>query len=557
LIDLAHQAAIAEPGPHDIEGEEGRIRFRVRIGVTGHRDPAGLSEVRRSVRDRLDEIRVAFPPTGVTGVRFAVLSSLAEGGDRLVVKEAFAALADADVGLHVVLPMGAEDYIEDFLTPDSRREFVELLNTAAVTTQLPPIADRDEAYERAGQYVVDNSDVVLALWDGRTARGRGGTAAIVSYARRSGVPVLVVPVARTTTPDQSPAEPRGVPAVAVARDRTLEAYRRIDEFNRRSIREPDLAAAVIRERTRLHFAEHDDPTRERCDTIAAWSLSRLARADALALKYQKLYYRMASALYLLAALAVTVVAAQSQAHWSPKLALVEVAFMLAVLAIYGYTRHTGIRDRWLGYRSLAEALRAALFIAVANPQIEDMRTSLDGAVAVRGQWFQRAFSATWEARPTIAPAAGDPTALREFLIEGWLEHQVSYHRNLLARLRRGRIRLTRAVFALFIVTILAGLLHAFEVLPEQGWSSVLLFLALALPGFGAALTGIRDLRQYRIHEHRSERTASRLERLRSRVETTDSPSPTQKLAAQVQSAIEAEATDWSSVVEFQDLEVVV
>jgi hypothetical protein len=39
---------------------------------------------------------------------------------------------------------------------------------------------------------VDRSDVLLAVWDGRPARGFGGTGDVVAYARRRGVPVEVV-----------------------------------------------------------------------------------------------------------------------------------------------------------------------------------------------------------------------------------------------------------------------------------------------------------------------------------------------------------------------------
>jgi hypothetical protein len=40
------------------------------------------------------------------------------------------------------------------------------------------------------------SDVLLALWDGQAARGRGGTAQVVAEARELGLPVEVVNVVR-------------------------------------------------------------------------------------------------------------------------------------------------------------------------------------------------------------------------------------------------------------------------------------------------------------------------------------------------------------------------
>ena len=50
-------------------------------------------------------------------------------------------------------------------------------------------APRDGELEAAGRFVVGNCDLLLAVWGGAPARGRGGTAEIVSYAIRVGVPV--------------------------------------------------------------------------------------------------------------------------------------------------------------------------------------------------------------------------------------------------------------------------------------------------------------------------------------------------------------------------------
>ena len=44
--------------------------------------------------------------------------------------------------------------------------------------------------------MVEHADVLIAVWDGRPARGMGGTADAVAYARQRGVPVLWVHAAR-------------------------------------------------------------------------------------------------------------------------------------------------------------------------------------------------------------------------------------------------------------------------------------------------------------------------------------------------------------------------
>ena len=38
--------------------------------------------------------------------------------------------------------------------------------------------------------VVELSDIVLAVWNGKPAKGKGGTADVVAYAIRRGVPLI-------------------------------------------------------------------------------------------------------------------------------------------------------------------------------------------------------------------------------------------------------------------------------------------------------------------------------------------------------------------------------
>jgi hypothetical protein len=543
---------------HDPFAGEGRVGLTVRIGVTGHRDLGDQDKLAAAVRHELEKIRDRVPCTPTTQVRFVVLSSLAEGADRLVAQVGFELLGDDDLELQAVLPMEVADYVGDFHTAASRAAFDELLAKATTCRVMPKAADRDEAYERAGQYVVEHSDVVIALWDGGLPGGRAGTAEIVSFARRRGVPVVVVPTARAGDTEHASLEAQ-LDALRrpVKLDHVDEAYRRIKELNRRSLRERRLRRQLEDMDTRLSKAAADSQIHWRYRIIAAWALPNLVRADALALKYQRWYYRLAGGLYILAALAVVAVAAQSQADWSSKLALFEVGCMLVLVTTYGIARRLRLHDRWLGYRSLAEAFRSALFISMSGARARSADEVQRDHEARDEPWFQRAFSEAWRLHPQVGPEPSTAVALRRFLIEAWIEDQIGYHRRTLQRFRARRKRLTAAVFALFSLTIVIGVLHAFEVVGGGFWPNLFIFLALALPAVGAGLTGVRDQRQYRLHEQRSSRTASRLERLRHRMESQSELTRVQKLVAQVQSVIEAEQLDWWSVIEFQDMEMVI
>lgn len=123
-----------------------------------------------------------------------ILSSLAEGADRIVAH----LVPEHAERLVVILPLDADDYRNDFATPDSRRDFDELLESAELVDVTGPDdgATRESAYERAGLGIVERCDVLLALWDGEPARGRGGTAEIVRAAYEQGRTVIHVPVIR-------------------------------------------------------------------------------------------------------------------------------------------------------------------------------------------------------------------------------------------------------------------------------------------------------------------------------------------------------------------------
>jgi hypothetical protein len=56
------------------------------------------------------------------------------------------------------------------------------------------------SYLAAGKRVVDMSDVMVAIWNGKPAEGLGGTADIVQYALAQKKPVIHInPTARTST----------------------------------------------------------------------------------------------------------------------------------------------------------------------------------------------------------------------------------------------------------------------------------------------------------------------------------------------------------------------
>lgn len=165
----------------------------VRIGVTGHRHIADVDRARAGVDRALDRVqRLASHPSRPVPA-FEVVSPLAEGADRLVVRQA---LERPGTRLIVPLPFAKDDYVTDFLEGPSRSEFEDLLARAGEVVTMPAAPSRAAGYAAAGRYVVDRCDVLLALWDGRPTQGHGGTAEIVAHAVEKGKLVLWIETSR-------------------------------------------------------------------------------------------------------------------------------------------------------------------------------------------------------------------------------------------------------------------------------------------------------------------------------------------------------------------------
>jgi hypothetical protein len=146
------------------------------LAITGHR---GLSAELEAEVDRMIRAVVARNDT-LVGV-----SCLADGADAVFAQ----AVLDAGGSLVAVLPAARyrETLPEDYLPV-----FDRLLARAGKVVQLPYVTPDPNAYMEAGKRMIDESDSLLAVWDGRPGRGHGGTADVVAYARSQGMPVTVL-----------------------------------------------------------------------------------------------------------------------------------------------------------------------------------------------------------------------------------------------------------------------------------------------------------------------------------------------------------------------------
>jgi hypothetical protein len=199
-----------------------RPRLAVRVGITGARSilPEQEARVCEQIADvlhlirqevallaRMTEARQAYRTDAAHNVvpTFRFISPLAEGADRLAARIAYG----QGWKLDVPMPFHRTEYEWDFKQKENLDEFRALLALAGDDTleldggRDDPARDRyDEArsYEAVGRFVARNCDLLIAVWDGRPGRGRGGTADIVQFAADIGPPVWWIRADRIAPP---------------------------------------------------------------------------------------------------------------------------------------------------------------------------------------------------------------------------------------------------------------------------------------------------------------------------------------------------------------------
>ncbi len=206
----------------------------LRIGVTGHRTepdvmPPGVSRkrptpdipaIRANIQEILKVIQVSLKGVADTngdlfdlspgkhsqpgGGTLRIISALASGSDQWVAEEAI----NLGFELQSVLPFDRDEYLKDFTVPSEAESYNNLLKKASAVLELDGKIGSDEngkrkpdsqSYEAVGRGILNQSDILIAVWDGKDSHGRGGTGQIVREALQSGIPVVWIP---WTTPEK-------------------------------------------------------------------------------------------------------------------------------------------------------------------------------------------------------------------------------------------------------------------------------------------------------------------------------------------------------------------
>jgi hypothetical protein len=159
----------------------GRLPLFNVVGFSGHRQLANSARVAIVIHDALESLRRKYPGEWIA------LSSVANGSDQLFVHQA----RSLGLSWHAILPLSRVDFSTDF-TPAEWSDVEKVLATADHVRVITEAGDREDSYLDCGIETVNGADILLALWDGEPARGRGGTADVVRYAQSIGKPVMII-----------------------------------------------------------------------------------------------------------------------------------------------------------------------------------------------------------------------------------------------------------------------------------------------------------------------------------------------------------------------------
>lgn len=536
-----------------------RPSFALTLGVSGHRpsrDPKpGAGEANSGPQLRADKVRDAIddflanlkeavddlsqaanewfdsaPPV------IAMVSSLAEGSDRIAAEAALA----IGLPLDVVLPCARAVYEQTFVDDSSRAEFETLLDKARARLILPlddePGAAREaqlaHAYESAGLTMLAQADILIAVWDGEPARGRGGTGDIVDDAARQGTPVVVIDPSEGTTrllwpgagPFALPARrARDLPVAAVDKDTLTQIIRGL-VLPPQS--EHERAGLEMFLTTRAEMGDADGPTRSavldimRATPSAASDSNRsaalrlfegFAAAEQVAQHNARAFRTAFVCNFFIGAVAACLISLSMLLNdWHHWFVGAELVLVLGVASSTFWAVHKKWHRRWFEAREVAERLRVAetfWMLGVWPHNLTPAQPSWSG-------WYARAIL---RAQPLFSGDLAELLTSARQTLAALVEDQRRYHAVNAGRLARLDLGLELAGVLFLGASIFNGLLFLYakwRAWPNlEIWSTWTLAAAIVLPAIAAAIYGVRLFGDFEDIVRRSRRTGRALQAL--------------------------------------------
>jgi hypothetical protein len=524
------------------------VPITIRIGVTGHHALLDSDKVRGNLMACLEHLAALLSHTPF---RLVILTPLAEGADRLVAQTALDWKCDrmnGPVQIEAILPLPVSNYLKDFKKSESKAEFKRLLKNASASYVLQGSAGRPEAYRRIGYHVATHCDLLIAIYDGKEARGKGGTAEIYQRAKYNGRTIWRIdPIT-------------GISRLEPGEDRTLPGLERLDRYNAEKINSKTFQQAAQKQLDYLNKAAvNSGLSIPGIRLLFDRMLAHYAKADELALRYQAKFLRSGVRVYWLSVLAVLSVSLQVL-FWPKRFELIglEAVAMFAILALINQSNKHQLHLRWIDYRFLAERIRSAFFLRLAGvpctlspplPHLSDLRWPSD--------WLAKAFDWIYQSPGKNKHLKRlDWPEIKSFTKYGLIDDQVSYFEKSWRRKETKNRNYENLGFGVFGLTFLIAFLHLFGGHGDFAlMNKIFYLLAIVLPALGAAMTGIRSHMEYSRTAEQYRNMARHMSMLSDRLEDIRSESGLKRFLLTAHEMLLRENQEWRAVYLLHKLDV--
>lgn len=507
------------------------------IGIVGHRPDRLIDQ--GAIAARLDHM-LATIEAGLADLarggayretcRPRLVSALAEGADRIAASVALR----RGMPLVAVLPFASSLYEGDFADDGSRDDFRALLRSAKATIVLDGSVDaRERAYDRAGLVMLDNVDLLIAVWDGGPGRGRGGTREVIEEAARRGIAVLTISTdgseveLRSSGSDAQPMRFADVPRLAldqlpgfISEIASLSAERKeasewtwlaqAPRFGFGHFAYPLLMRLAAGPRSTGRAGRNGPSVDNDLEAAFAWW-------DRAAIGAAQAFRSAVIVNFVLAALAVVLAAGSLLAgHAKWLFVAVEILTILLLLANTKAARKQNWQDRWLESREVAELLRVVSIRRMVGIG------RLSGAAGTG--WTGRYVAAHSRAAPPLSLDLCEPRAAATPAIAE-VREQAEWNAATARRMHHVSHVIERFGEVLFALVLVAcvGWLALYLARPDLATllKYPLTALTAGLPAIATGSYGIRVIIDFEGIAERSHRIADRLGTLLARVEAPD------------------------------------
>lgn len=451
-----------------------------RVGFSGHRNlpaeskiAAALSAVWIQLREKVEGDLEAY-------------TSGAQGGDILFLESA----ARAGVNSHIIFPFRKSLFLED-VALEWRPRLDAAIAAASSVEEGFFSNDRNEAFYACGIAVLDASDIMVFCWDGKPARGHGGTADIIAVARERNLPLLII----------------NADSGAISSE----------NFQSEKLHDP--AADELNELIEHHLPAH-------------WDATKSTALDEVASRCAPIYRLFSTLNIVVHVIAITVAVLGLKYALGDFAPWVKVGLLGITIGLFIYVSHVRLHDAWLSCRVAAELERS---LKVCGGLLELSKVESLLRLFPAHSRIARAFSR----QAQLNAKSLDFPARKTLYIEQRLVDQRNFFEKTIAKLDGQNLFLISAFWTCSLSGFVTAIVYAVD--HHYAWlgpaTAILPVLAMMFLAVMATLDVDRRLQRFREMRDEVDRAISRVSA------TRDLPALSREIASAEQTLL-GEVAEW-------------